>query len=100
MGKYVYLCFVKLTERGLEKGLDYFSETWMPKHVELCKEHDIKLLAAGSPFGTVEDVVFVYETDRPLAEFFEFRMKLANLGEKGLIAHTKTITVLRVLEND
>lgn len=95
MGKYVYLCFVKWMERAGEKGMDYWSETWMPKHLELCQEHDVELLVQGSPFGTVEDSVFVYETDRPLAEFQEFRDKVFNLGEERLMDYTKTIIVLK-----
>ncbi len=96
MGKYVYLCFVKWTEKALEKDIDYWTETWMPKHNELCKEHNIELLAAGAPFGTDEDSVFIYDTDKSLAEFFDFRMKVATLGEETFVAHTRTISVLKL----
>ncbi len=97
MGKYVYLYFVKWTERGLEKlsSKDFMSETWMPKHVELCKEHDVELLTHGIPYGTVEETVFVYETDRALAEFGEFQMKIRSLDEEKLINYSKTTVVVR-----
>ena len=85
-----------MTERGLKKDLDYWTKTWKPKHNELCKEHNIELLAAGTPFGTDDDTVFLYEIDKPLDEFFEFRMKVVNIGEETLVAHTRTITVLKL----
>lgn len=93
MGRYVYLCFVKWTERGVEKDMGYWQETWLPKHEKLCEEYNVKLLKMGIPFGTVEEALYIYETDLPLAEFQNFRNALTQIGNERLVAYTKTTIV-------
>ena len=93
MGQYVYLSFVKLTKKGLEKGMEYWQNTWIPKHNEICKEYDVTFHKMGIPFGTVEENVYIYETDLPLAEYQKFRGAVVGITEERLFAYTKTTIV-------
>ncbi len=93
MGKYVYLFFVKWSEAGLGKSLDYWFNEWKPKHNELCEKHKLKFLQSGYPLGTVEDALLIYETDLPLAEYDLFKNAVITISEESLIAYTKTIIV-------
>jgi len=93
MRKYVYLCFVKWTDAAMEKGSDYFTKEWFPKHDELCKKHKVKQLQHGVPFGTVEEHVFIYDTDLPLADYQLFRNDVTAISKERYIAYIKTTIV-------
>ena len=93
MGQYAYLSFVKMTEEGVAKNREYWEKTWFPKHDEICEEYDVKLLKWGIPFGTVEEMLFIYETDLPLAEYQKFRGAVVGITEERLFAYTKTTIV-------
>ena len=92
MGKYMYISFVKWTDKALEKGSKYFRETWFPKHDEISKKWDVKLLKSGTSFGTVEQTVFVYETDLELSKYQDFRGEVTRI-ESGFFDYTKTTIV-------
>ena len=92
MGKYMYLSFVKWTEKANQRDNDYWTNTWFPKHIEICKKWDVKLLKAGIPFGTVEDHLYVYETDLELSKYQDFRGEITNI-EEGIFDYTKTTIV-------
>jgi len=93
MGQYVYICFVKWTAEAHAKGREYFTGTWLPSHEELCTEYGVRLLRWGLPWGVAEDHVFIYETDRSIAEFQEFKGEVYNISEERLWDYSKTITV-------
>jgi len=93
MGKYVYLSFVKWTDLAMDKGSNYFNKEWFPKHDELCRKHKVTMLQHGVPFGTVEEHVFVYETDLPLADYQLFRNDVAAISKERLVAWTNTTIV-------
>ena len=93
MGKYVYLSFVKWSEAGNAMSMDYWNNEWLPKHNEMCEKHKVKLLKWGIPFGTVEEGLFIYETDLPLAEYQLFRNDVTAISEESLVAYTKTTIV-------
>ena len=93
MGKYVYLSFVKWTDLALEKSEDYWFKEWVPKHDALCKKHKVTLLQEGIPFGTVEEEVFIYETELPLADYQLFRNDVAAICKERLVAWTNTTIV-------
>ncbi len=92
MGKYMYLSFVVWTDKARELGSDYFMNTWMPKHNEICEKWGVKLLKWGVPFGTVETHVYVYDTDLELAKYQDFRGEVVGIHE-GLFDYTKTTIV-------
>ncbi len=93
MGNYVYLSFVKWSDAAMKKGMDYFNKEWFPKHDEVCRQHKVKHLQHGVPFGTVEEHVFIYETELPLADYQAFRGAVTGISEESLIAYTKTTIV-------
>jgi len=93
MGQYGYLSFVKLSEKGSEKSNEYWEKTWFPKHEKICKEHGVKLLKWGVAFGTVEELVYVYDTDLPLADYQKFRGAVTGISEERLFEYTKTTIV-------
>jgi hypothetical protein len=92
MGKYMYISFVKWSDKFFELGMDYFRNTWMPKHDEICKKWGVELLKMGIPFGTVEESVFVYDTDLELSKYQDFRGDVANINE-GQFDYTRTTIV-------
>ncbi len=94
MGKYVYIRLIRWYERAFELGREYFEKTYMPKHDELCKKHNVKLLKFGGAYGTPHHAVFIYETDIPLADFIEFINDFNNIHEERLIDFAETITVV------
>lgn len=93
MGQYAYLSFAKLSEKGSAKNREYWEMTWFPKHEEICSEYGVKLLKWGIAFGTVEELVYIYETDLPLAEYQKFRGAVTGISEERLFAYTKTTIV-------
>ena len=92
MGKYMYLSFVTFTEKAYQMGNDWWVNTWMPKHNEICKKWDVKFLKQGIPFGTVETNLYVYETDLELSKYQDFRGEITNI-EEGIFDYTKTTIV-------
>jgi hypothetical protein len=88
----MYISFVKWSDKALGKGTDYFRKTWLPKHDEICEKWKVKLLKRGIPFGTVEENVFVYDTDLELSKYQDFRGDVANI-EEGFFAYTRTTIV-------
>ncbi|GAJ03059.1 unnamed protein product, partial [marine sediment metagenome] len=94
MGKYVYIRFIRWRNKALELGSEYWKNTWMPKHDELCVKHGVKLLKRGGVYGIQYHSAFIYETDKPLAEYIEFANDLGNIHEERLIDLTETITVV------
>lgn len=95
MGKYVYMIFIKWAETTAETSREDHYQMMFPRLGELCTKHDVELLTAGFPVGPPEDVVFIFETDLPLDEFLEFRLKFLKLGEQKPWIHTKTIPILK-----
>jgi len=93
MGQYVYLCYVKWLESAHEKGPDYFRDVWLPRHDEFCEEHGVKLLKWGLPFGVIEDHIYIYETDLPIAEFQEFKGAVSSVSGERLWEYSKTTVV-------
>ena len=65
----------------------------MENHRNHCEKSGVKLVFAGTPYTTVEESVFCYETEMPLAEFQEFKQHLYNL-DRTLIDYAKTLTVV------
>ena len=94
MSKYVYIRFIRWTNKGFELGREYFEKTWMPKHNELCDKHNIKLLKNGVVYGNPYNSAFIYETDKHLAEFIEFMIDVGNIHEERYILLGETITVV------
>ncbi len=93
MGKYMYLSFMTWTKKIAELGgMTYFNETWLPKHDEVCKKWDVKFLKWGIPFGTVEESLFVYETDLELSKYQDFRGEILSI-ESDLVEYTNTTIV-------
>ena len=92
MGEYMYLSFVTWKDKAHEMGNEYFLNTWMPKHNEICKKWNVKLLKFGIPFGTVETHVFVYDTDLELSKYQDFRGEVTSI-EEGYFDYTKTTIV-------
>ena len=89
----MYLSFMTWTKKTAELGgMTYFNETWFPKHDEICKKWDVKLLKRGIPFGTVETYLFVYETDLELSKYQDFRGEVVGI-ESDLIEYTNTTIV-------
>ena len=95
MAKYVYLCFVKWSEKAIAQGPEDF-QNWLKKHAELCKEHGVEVVCQGSVFGVVEDMVIGYGTDMHRDAFQEFRGKVWNLYPDFPMSYTKTFQVLSV----
>jgi len=93
MSQYAYLSFVKLSEEGSAKNREYWEKTWFPKHDGVCKKYGVKLLKWGIAFGTVEELVYVYETDLPLSDYQKFRGDVTGISEERLFAYTKTTIV-------
>ena len=93
MGQYIYLGFTKTAKKGLEKDIEYWNNTWFPKHSEVCKEHNVTCLKIGIPFGTVEEWLFIYETDLPLAEYQKFRADVMSISDERLFSYPKTTIV-------
>jgi hypothetical protein len=93
MGQYVYLSFTKLTEKGSAKNREYWEKTWFPKHEEVCAKHGVKILKWGIPFGTVEELLYIYETDLPLAKYQVFRGDVVGISDERLFDYTKTTLV-------
>lgn len=92
MGKYTYLYFVKWRPEGVLKlgGLEYFDNEWMPKLLELCKEHGVELLKDTVPYGTVEQRLCIFDTDIPLDEFQKFSQAIFAIAEERVIEYSKT----------
>ena len=88
----MYLSFVTSTEKANQMGNDYYLNTWMPKHNEICKKWNVKLLKQGNPYGTVETHLYVYETDLELSKYQDFRDEITNI-EEGIFGYTKTTVV-------
>ncbi len=93
MGQYIYLGFTKFAKKGIEKDPEYWRNTWIPKHAEVCKEHNVTCHKIGIPFGTVEEWLFIYETDLPLAEYQTFRGAVMGISDERLFSYTKTTIV-------
>ena len=94
MGKYVYIRFIRWTKKARDIGSEYYENTWMPKHDELCEKHGVKLLKMGGAYGSQYHSAFIYETDKPLAEFIEFTNDVGNIHEERFIDLPETITVV------
>ena len=94
MGKYVYISFIRWSNEAFELGSEYFENTWMPKHLELCGKNSIKLLKSGGSYGNQYHWAFIYETDKPLAEYIEFTNDRGKIHKERLIYLTETITVV------
>ena len=95
MTAYKYLWFIKWSnesQKRAAKDPEFFTK-WMEKHNKHCEKSGVKLVFAGTPYTTVEESVFCYETEMPLAEFQEFKQSLYNL-DRTLIDYAKTITVV------
>ena len=88
----MYLSFVTFTEKAYQMGNDWWVNTWMPKHNEICNKWDVKFLKQGIPFGTVETHLYVYETDLELSKYQDFRGEITSI-EEGLFGYTKTTIV-------
>ena len=93
MGKYVYIRFVKLTKERDALGKEFFQNTWWPKHDEICKKHDVKILKRGAVYGVPYNMAFIYETDKPLDEYVEFTHDLDKIHKVRIIGLSETITV-------
>jgi hypothetical protein len=93
MGKYTYLFFVKwgLAEEWLKLGgREYFDNEWTPKLRELCKEYGVELLKDTVPYGTVEQRLYIFDTDIPLDEFAKLSNAIFAIAEERLIEYSKT----------
>jgi len=62
----------------------------MPKLRSLCKEHGVELLKHTVPYGTVEQALYIFDTDIPLDEFQKFSQAIFAISEERLIEYSKT----------
>ena len=62
-------------------------------HEKICNEYGVKLLKWGIAFGTVEELVYIYETDLPLSKYQNFRGAVVGISEERLFDYTKTTIV-------
>ena len=90
MASTVFICSVKWRDEAKEKGRDYFGETWLPRHDEVCKRYGIRLLTWGLPFGVKEDHTFIYEGDVSVAEFMDFKGEISWVDGERLWDYSKT----------
>ena len=70
-----------------------FFDKGIKNHDEHCEKSGVKLVFAGTPYSTVEESVFCYETEMPLAEFQEFKQGLYDI-DRSIIDYAKTITIV------
>ena len=92
--KYVYLWFVKMTEGAFKKNLadNKYFQGWASKAKEILNKHKLKIVAWGSPYYTVEQVVIGVETDLSLDEFGKIAMELYHV-DPDFIDYAKTLII-------
>jgi hypothetical protein len=93
MGIYVYITYIKWLRAAKEKGYEYFTDAWLPRHRKLCEEYGVELLKWGLPFGVVEDHVYIYETDLSPAGFQKFKGAVSAISQERLIDYTRSTIV-------
>ena len=93
MSNYVYVVLVRWTEAAHKRGWENFNNEWFPKHEEVCKKNNVKILQDGTPFGTSYGHIFIYETEMPLADWETFVGKIRNITEERMIQYQETIPV-------
>lgn len=90
-----HLWFIKgsgETQKRAAKDPEFFDK-WMKNHGEHCEKTGVKLFFADTSYSTVEESVFCYETEMPLAEFQELKQGLYDI-DRSIIDYAKTITVV------
>jgi hypothetical protein len=66
---YVYTVFGKWSGGAKERGLDYFTNEWLPMQGKACERFGVKFLRWVLPMGVSEDHVYSYETDLEPQDF-------------------------------
>ena len=102
MGKYTYLFYLKWSREEIHKSAraltcarhEYYDKEWKPKLLDLCKEHGVELLKDTGPFGTVEESLYIFDTDIPLDEFAKFSNAIFAIVEEDVIEYSKTTICL------
>ena len=92
--KFVYLWFVKMTEGAFKKYLadTKYSQNWMSKVKEILNKHKLKIVAWGSPYNTVEQIVIGVETDLSLDEFGKIATELYHV-DPDFVDYAKTLII-------
>ncbi len=88
---YVYTVYVKWSDAAKEKGLNYFTDEWLPMHGEACERHGVKLLRWGLPMGVSEDHVYFYETGLEPSKFLDFKGEVSRVDGELLWAYSRTV---------
>jgi hypothetical protein len=78
MARYGYIAFVKFSLMFLTE-----SEMWstaMSRTRELSEKHGFKLLYMGTPYGTEDHFVYVFESDKPMDDWSRFVREWVGTG--------------------
>lgn len=87
---YVYTVFVKWSEAGKAKGLEFFTDEWLPWHGEVCDRRGVRLIRWALPLGVSEDHVYFYESDLDAKGFLDFKGEVSRWEGELLWEHSRT----------
>ncbi len=87
---YVYTVYVKWSKAAKEKGLEFFTDVWLPYHGEVCEKHGIRLHRWALPMGVSEDHVYFYESGIDAERFLDFKGEASTYEGESLWEYSRT----------
>jgi hypothetical protein len=87
---YVYTVYVKWSKAAKERGLEFFTQEWLPWHSEVCNRYGVKNLRWALPMGVTEDHVYFYESEIDAKRFFEFKGEVSRWDGELLWEYSRT----------
>jgi len=88
--KYKYIVYWELSDEGRALGSDGWTK-YFKNQDEITKKHGFKLLARGSPFGVIESVVEIYESENYIDKLSE---AYTEAGRSKYVSAARTVTVV------
>ncbi|MBM3292179.1 hypothetical protein FJY84_05830 [Candidatus Bathyarchaeota archaeon] len=88
--KYHYIVYWQINDAGNALTSDGWKE-YLAKQDEVTKKHGFKLVMRGVPYGVIESIVEVYESEKTLDAL---RVAYSEAGRGKIVSAANTITVL------
>ena len=87
---YVYTVYVKWSKAGKDRGLEFFTDEWLPRHDEICEKYGVSFLRWALPMGVAEDHVYFYESEIDLKRFLDFKREVSRWDRELLWEYSRT----------
>lgn len=90
--KHVFISYIQVSTEWAKATMDE-RKNFFTKIKESAKEHGFNLLFLGNPWGVIESIAVIFESENCLEKYVEWRRAFGQLGLPAYIQASRTITI-------